>query len=193
MQQEIEDEKKLGIERPTFEELLTTPEPQKPPVALPRRTPPTPTSLSSQHVPKRRGSDDANQTLKDPPAKAAKKKLTTVADLVEPTIKGPLSVHHATGLKSWGKRYCVLKDSVLYVFKKDNDPDTHDKVILPSYTLSPCQIGGKQWCFKVSGLFSPFSLEYFSSPFSPRLSIRVASLIYLRLRTRKTLPIGSMP
>jgi len=98
-----------------------------------------------------------------------KKKLTPVVELIGPTIQGNLQLYFSSGLKTWHKRYCVLKDSVLYLYKKPTDPDTCDKMVLPSYTLSPCTIGGKQWAFKAehpgckSSIFATDTKEEFTN------------------------------
>jgi len=105
-------------------------------------------SLFPPVIPRRRSSSSAQgQEL-------PKTKATPVADLVDPTIKGFLYVYYTSGLKSWHKRFCVLKDSVLYIYKKEQDKDAQKKIILPSYSVSPSAAkDGKQWVCKVKNKF----------------------------------------
>lgn len=62
-----------------------------------------------------------------------------------------------SGLKGWQRRYCVLKDGVLYIFKKMNDKDCLNKVVMPSYAVVPDMgsatgsgTSSRMWCFKLT-------------------------------------------
>jgi len=125
------------------------------------------TSISSQNSPSTTSPPSSPPGSPPPRRESKAKKSVSVKDLQSATFQGELYCFQSSFFKSWNKRYCVLQDSVLYIYKKETDSDANDKIVLPGFLVSRTMSNGKKYCIKVSSLNipSPFYLDddHFSS------------------------------